>query len=185
MGSFTEVVLAFMFRADTPPEVLGAFQAWRTPGDAPELPTLEDSVGRDVLDELLHLTIPAIDEPTFDALPLLHKAVAWNFWCSYGGTAYFPGEPGVHMRWHPHGGRWTLTIRNYPQEHSDDARMVYAPLGAFAAGVSEGAAELVGYLRFEYDTRPTLVWNTGAEEFIFQDLRNLALPEGVKAAGGP
>ena len=62
MGSFTELTLAFTFAVETPIETIGAFAEWRVPNEpwqtgetAPELPTLEASIGEDSFDAYAHL----------------------------------------------------------------------------------------------------------------------------------
>jgi hypothetical protein len=169
------------FRSDTPSEILGAFEGWRVPESAPELPPLEQSLSAEDLSKLERFFGDLVEEERFLQRPPLHQAYGWRWWSSWPETAYLPGAASVQMRWAVHGEYWTLTMRSYPKETSEDACMIFGPLGQFADFNAEaGVPQLVGYVRHESEVRPTLIWNVGASRFVFEDLRRMPLPRELR-----
>lgn len=174
MGSFTELTLAFTFAENTPIEIVGAFGEWRTAEDewrtgkpAPELPTLEASLGEDSFDADLHLGNFSGDDPMAGLSPL-QQAAMWRCLMGWPDNAYFPGTPSTALRWEPYGGRWSLTTRTLPKEQPDWVRSIMAPLGQWAVEGTPERPWFAGYVLYEYSPRPVLIWSVGQEPFRFE-----------------
>jgi hypothetical protein len=167
MGSFTELTLAFTFSAETPADVLGAFVEWRTGDGAPELPTLEDSLGADEFDVYTYLGTYFGDDP-MGSLSLLQRAAVWQYLMRWANNAYFPGTPATALRWDGHGERWTLTTRTLPKEGGQWVQSMIAPLGEWASEGTRERPRFVGYILDEYNPRPVLIWSVGRESFRFE-----------------
>jgi hypothetical protein len=167
MGSFTELTLAFTFSAETPTEVLGAFVEWRTGEGAPELPTLEDSLGADAFDADMYLGNYFGDDP-MASLSLLERAAIWQYLMGWSGNAYFPGTPATALRWDRYGEHWTLTTRTLPKEGGQWVQSMIAPLGEWATEGTRERPWFVGYILDEYSPRPVLIWSVGGDSFQFE-----------------
>jgi hypothetical protein len=167
MGSFTELTLAFTFSPETPAELLGAFVQWRTGEEAPDLPTLEDSLGADEFDADMYLGNYFGDDP-MASLSLLQRAAIWQYAMGWADNAYFPGTPATSLRWDRYSERWTLTTRTFPKESGQWAQSVIAPLGEWATEGTPQRPWFVGYILDEYSPRPVLIWSVGRELFQFE-----------------
>ena len=173
MGSFTEVVLAVRFLPDTPREVLGAFSDFADhdsmTGDA--LPTLETSIGPAKLQQVGLWEANDGSVESFLRMTPLEQAVLWRDLCSWGDTAYFPGSwtVSLKLRYQEY---WTLTVRSYPKSTSKSVSLQLGPLGVFVGYPHQEKAEMVGYLKYEYEQRPVLIWSEGGRSFRFEDLNS-------------
>jgi hypothetical protein len=167
MGSFAELTLAFTFSAETPAEVMGAFAEWRTGDGAPELPTLEQSVGADPFDADMYLGSYFGDDP-MASLSLLQRAAIWQFLMGWSENAYYPGTPATALRWDQYGEHWTLTTRTLPKEGGQAVQSMIAPLGEWATEGTSEQPRFVGYILDEYTPRPVLIWSVAGEPFRFE-----------------
>ena len=167
VGSFTELTLAFTFSAETSAELLGAFGQWRTGEGAPELPTLEDSLGANAFDADMHLGNYFGDDP-MAGLSLLQRAAVWQYLFGWADNAYFPGTPATALRWDRYGDRWTLTTRTLPKEGGHWVQSIVAPLGEWASDGTPERPWFAGYILDEYSPRPVLIWSVGREPFRFE-----------------
>ena len=167
MGSFTELTLAFTFAPETPPELLGAFAAWRTGDGAPALPTLEESSDGDAFDADMYLGNYFGDDP-MGSLSLLQRAAIWRDLMGWADNAYFPGTPATALRWDPYGERWTLTMRTLPKEGGERVRSMIAALGEWATEGTRERPWFAGYVLDEYSPRPVLIWSVGRAPFRFE-----------------
>ena len=168
MSSFTEVVLAFDFRPDTPPAIISAFSAWQV-GEGPQLPDFEVlSAEAGWVDDVAAWED---DWPGFLAmLSPMQRASLWQGLLAPQDTAYFPGHPSTALTWSTTG--WKLTVRTYAQSTAEGVVLELASLGEFACPVAEADyPTFVGYLYFEADDHPLLVWHRGGKSFEFEDLR--------------
>ncbi|MEA2438949.1 MAG: hypothetical protein QOH76_373 [Thermoleophilaceae bacterium] len=176
MGSFSEVVLSFCFRDDTPDEVLAAVSALEQP-----FPGDEDGWG----------PAPALPEPVrepvdgwdpdwrqwgggetdpFEAEPWRHD---WAAWLGIGmsvGTV-----PSAALVWVP-ARRWNLTCRCSFKSWADAIYVFLEWLGPFIETWDEDRPLFVGYIDDEQATRPYLLWA--------QD-RGLVMEDLNAGGGGP
>lgn len=176
MGSFTEVVLAFDFRRDTPDEVLAGFAAlhvvppdpmWSkdTTGLAepfrshfqppPSLPEPFDGADEDwePTDEMA--------DPAEDPTPWAHD---WASWLS--GSMSVSITPSAQLMW-SQVNRWHLSsrwgIKSWPEA-------IIPALTWLAPHIEpHGDPTLLGYMRYDGSTRPTLLWSNGTS-IIGEDL---------------
>jgi hypothetical protein len=147
--------------------VLGAFVEWRAGEGAPELPTLEDSVGGETFDADTYLGNYFGDDP-MASLSLLQRAAMWRYLLRWSDNAYFPGRPATVLRWDRHGERWTLTTRTLPKEGGPWVQSMIAPLGEWAAEGTQERLWFAGYILDEHSRRPVLTWRVGRESFRFE-----------------
>lgn len=152
MGSFTEIVMSFPLKADTPPHVLAAFSSIAVPHpEAPELPppVVDDDGWWDPTD-------PGADTSEIWA----HD---WGSWIGEGMTGvYIQSDVGATLTWSI-GRSWVVTSRASLKVYPDDLAPKLEWLGAF---IAEGDIErpfLVGYMKHEYEKRPWLLWCNGAQ----------------------
>ena len=167
MGSFTELTLAFTFSADTPTEALGAFAEWRTGEDAPELASLDESLGADGFEADTYLGNYFGDDP-MAGLSLPQQAALWRYLTGWADNAYFPGTPATALRRDVYGERWTLTTRTHPKESGQWVQSMIAPLGEWATEGTRERPWFAGYILDEYSPRPVLIWSVGGESFQFE-----------------
>lgn len=167
MGSFTEVVLAVEFRSDVPPEVLGAFARFNDGRTAiPALPERpKDDFDEEELDD------EEFDETAdFSSLSSVELAYLWSSTFNDYPCAYFPGHPNVVLR--HDGRRWTLTARFFAKTYAEPVCALLAPLGRFTfPHAATDNPTFVGYLKFEADDRPVLIWHRGSQLLEFEDSR--------------
>ncbi|HEX5621408.1 MAG TPA: hypothetical protein VFX51_23485 [Solirubrobacteraceae bacterium] len=156
MGSFSDVVLSFDFRADTPDEVLAAFSALQQPlpdedaywGPAPDLP-------------------PPVSEPSdlwspdwresgwvdpFADEPWRHD---WASWLS--GSMSVATVPSAALVW-TQAKVWNFTCRSSFKTDAEGVFEFLEWLGPFIDVYNAEASYLIGYIHYEYDERPHLVW---------------------------
>jgi hypothetical protein len=174
MGSFTELTLAFTFSENTPIEIIGAFAEWRTADEesrtgktAPELPTLETSLGDDPFEADLHLGNFFGQDP-MEGLTPLQQAAMWRYLMSWSDNAYFPGTSFTALQWEPYGGSWSLTTRTLPKEDPRWVQSIIAPLGRWSSDGTSERPWFSGYIHYEYDLRPVLIWSVEHEPFGFE-----------------
>lgn len=153
MGSFTEIVLSFDFRKDTPDHVLAAFAALAAPGPGEGA--------------------PALPEPVVEA---------WEPWSADWRAAGWPeGDPYEHEPWRhdwaaevsfgavgttPHATLrwaetelWNLDCRFSWKTDPETASEALAWLAPYVDHWPEARPKaLVGYAHHEYAPRPHLFW---------------------------
>lgn len=169
VGAFAEFTLAFTLIRETPPEVMGAFADCRDSHDAPALPALEEFfASRDELERAILATEDYFTPEEFEALPLLHKALAWRALVHWGENAYIPGPTYAVLRWDPDDAEWTLMTRSVPKMSGDEVKGQLAPLGAFASDGALDRPSRVGMIRDEYADSPVVVWSVGRAPFQFE-----------------
>lgn len=169
MGSCTEFVAAFEIRPDVPDEVLAVFAAFRADDDQ-ALPSLPDLDGDEltVLEELSEMAY--YDEVDLAAVSTRVLAHLWKDAFSDFWPAGFSGAPSTTLR--RHANSWHVTTRSYYKTYADAICSVFAPLANFICPWAEpDHPSLVGYLRFEGDDRPILVWHHGGDTLVFEDSR--------------
>ena len=167
MGSFSEVVLGFSFRADTPDHVLSAFSAlavaappyWhgRPP---PALPAPvkfpEDEVDSWEPTDEEH-------DPAEDPQPWRHD---WAGWMS--GSAGASVVPTAQMVWSVTG-CWTVSCRWGIKSWPDAIIPALRWLGPYLVGFDKRPI-LLGYIQYTSEPRPTLVWLTPEGTIEGEDL---------------
>lgn len=167
MGSFTELVVAFEFKPDVPAEVLAAFSKWKTADDV-VIPALEQ-LGSEgpPMPEMLD----GVTEKNFAELTLVQKSLLWEALFFPEGSAYFPGAPSTTLSLA--GGTWRLTSRTHHHKMTvTGVRVQLEPLGEFVCPhASPEYPNFVGYMKYEYDRHPVLIWHRGAG-FEFDDPNN-------------
>jgi hypothetical protein len=156
MGPFSEVVLSFEFRADTPDEVMAAFSALEQPpadehfywGPAPAVPS---PVG-----EPSEYWSPDWRESGWvDPLaeePWRHD---WASWLS--GSMSVATVPSAALVWTP-AKLWNFTCRSSCKTDAEGVFEFLEWLGPFIDVYNPDAKYLIGYIHYEYDERPHLVW---------------------------
>ena len=156
MGSFTEAVLAFSLKSDTPEQVIAAFRP----------PDLEEDY--DEGEELLYgLETGEIED--VGQLSLKDRAYIWQQLFAGMESEYFPGAPSTSIR--DQGSGWTVTARFHWKAPASFVCQAIGPLGAFIEGDNDDPPSLVGYVKYEYDDHPLLVWHRGETRLEFEDLR--------------
>lgn len=168
MGSFSELVMSFPLRQDVDDEVLAAFASIAVPHpDAPSLPPAPPGTWYE----------SSLDyEPDCDlSAPWSHD---WGSWLGAEFTnAYIQSDHGATMVWRH--GRWVVTSRATWKAHPEEFVANLAVLGtvidavpfpeydwahgfdpAMAEGVTTGF--FVGYVRYESEPRPWLLWADGS-----------------------
>jgi hypothetical protein len=166
MGSFSQIVLGFEFQPDTPDHVLAAFSALTVPS-GPDLygnppPPLPEPFDPDPERLAWSPEIEAFD-PAEDPEPWRH---GWAGWLSQSmGVQYTPAS---QMVW-SQTGRWTVSCRWGMKWHWTSLLPWLAWLGPFLERY-ERVPRLLGYIEFEYDERPTLVWLTPDGRIVGEDL---------------
>jgi hypothetical protein len=187
MGSFTEVVLALTLRQDTPSKVLAAFSSLhdveatkRNSPDRSHLPaTWRDDPTKAYLFEPLPELPPPAPTPTveqrealetlWDQRPERPWATDWGPYLSMDMSGVvFPGACGASLVGKQSIG-WCLTARFVDKAIAPAVMSRIGWIGEFAERDGEQRL-LAGYLKFEYDERPILIWSTGDDAFAFEDL---------------
>jgi hypothetical protein len=165
VGSFTEVTLAMTFAAGTPPEVVGAFAEWRDGEHGPPLPSLEQSLGRDDLDDLAEEIDQALfsDPTSIEQLPELHHATWWRWLLRSGPEAYFPGIPAARLTWFLDA--WRLEFRALAKTDAAGVAPQIARLGRHATDGDPDRPWFAGYIFDEQEGIPMLVWSVGQAPF--------------------
>ena len=155
MGEFTEVVMSFDFREDTPTDVLAAFSALAQPlpdhawwGPAPELP---EPVG-----EVHEWWSPdwreAGEEDEFESEPWRHD---WARWLS--GSMSVTTVPSAALVWSEMR-RWNLTCRCSFKSWPEAVFVFLEWLGPFIDTHQSDSSRFVGYILDEAHPRPNLLW---------------------------
>ena len=156
MGSFSEVVLSFDFREDTPAEVLAAFSALAQPlqddawwGPAPELP--------EPVREPVEWWCPDWREEggttdEFEAEPWRHDWAQW-----LGGSMSVSTVPSAALVW-SQTGRWNLTCRCSFKTWPESVFVFLEWLGPFIESWPDGAPQFLGYIEYDGAPRPYLLW---------------------------
>jgi hypothetical protein len=154
VGSFTEVVLSFSFRPDTPEEVLAAFSGLAVPrpvehhsGPEPGLPAPFD----DPDDRWLWEPTNELTDPAADPEPWKHD---WAGWTSQSMSVAY--TPSAQMMWSDLE-LWTVScrwgIKSWPMAELPALQW----LGPFLDRYKT-APKLMGYMQYDNDDRPVLVW---------------------------
>ena len=168
MGSFSEVVLGFSFRLETPDHVLAAFSALAVPSPPDvrgrEAPVLPDPL--QVQDEDYENNWEPTDElqdPAEDPQPWRHD---WAGWLSQSMSVSI--TPSAHMVW-SETGRWTVScrwgIKSWPEAIIPALRW----LGPYLEGFDQRPI-LLGYIEYTSEPRPTLLWLTPEGTIEGEDL---------------
>ncbi|ROS26285.1 hypothetical protein [Cellulomonas sp. PhB150] len=148
MGSYTEVVLQITFKPDTPDYVLAAFSALAlyVPADASPLPAphrVDQTDGWEPTDE--------VSNPAEDPQPWIHD---WSGWLSSSMTV--STTPHAQLAWSRRR-RWVLSCRWGIKSWPDAILPALQWLGPYLEGFDPRPIVL-GYMEYEGDPRPTLVW---------------------------
>ena len=167
MGSFSEVVLGFSFRPDTPDYVLAAFSALAVPpppgssaGTPPDLPPPHDvnwlSDGDwEPTDELA--------DPAADPEPWRHDWAGW-----FRGSMSVSITPSAQMVW-SEVNRWTVSCRWGIKSWPDAIIPALRWLGPYLVAFDQRPI-LLGYIQNGAEPRPTLVWLTPAGDIHGENL---------------
>jgi hypothetical protein len=168
MGSFSEVVLGFSFREDTPDEVLAAVSAlerpslepapWREPVPAPPEPVNEpvDWWCPDWRD------MGGGEQDPLEQQPWRHD---WAPWLS--GSMMSGIEPSAALVWT--GWHWNLTCRCAFKAGAESVYVALEWFGRFIEGRDPDLPLLVGYIDDEQKPRPYLLW-TNDGRLVMEDL---------------
>jgi hypothetical protein len=164
MGTFSEVVLCFSFRPDTPDHVLSAFSALAIPqatpfGDTPA-PALPPPYAAPEDDDWLPDTEDY--DPDADAEPWAHD---WARWFRSGMSV--STAPSAQLTWQA--SRWTVTcrwsIKTWPEAVLPCLRWLGPHLKSHAL-----RPLLLGYIEYGDSVRPTLVWLGSDGQITGEDL---------------
>ena len=175
VGSFTEIVLAFDFKPDAPAWVVGSFAPWRVGDEGPALTFAGEAVPEERCWDLEEIEAHDDDYdhvPRVSDLSQAERSALFRMSFEDMPTAYFPGTSDTRLVWNEYGSHWELTTRHYRKSSATSFRKVIEPLAEFVcprATVDHPA--FVGYLKYEYDDRPLLVWHRGGSLFEFEDTR--------------
>lgn len=152
MGTFSEVVLRFSFRPDTPDHVLAAFSALAVPHPEPDYgPPAPPLPAPQVVDE--HDDWEPTDEeadPAEDPEPWRHD---WAGWFSQSMSVAI--VPSAQMVWNC--GRWTVTCRWGIESGPEAIVPALLWLGPYLQG-HDLRPILLGYIEYGSEPRPTLIW---------------------------
>lgn len=158
MGSFSELVMSFDFRPETPPEVLSAFSAVAQPvsdgsywGPAPALPPPVDEPSGDWEPEMLSEWAGAGANDPFASEPWRHD---WASWLSQAmGVAT---TPSAALQWATTK-RWNFSCRCSFKTDPHSIAEFLRWLAPFIDSPSAGQDLLLGYIKWEAP-RPYLLW---------------------------
>ena len=166
MGSFSEVVLSFDFREDTPVEVLAAVSgleqalpddAWW--GPAPQLP----APVREPVEGWSPDWREAGETDEFEDEPWRHD---WAVWL--GRSMSVSTVPSAALVW-TQTKRWNLTCRCSFKSWAEAVFVFLEWLGPFIDSWPEDRPRLVGYIDDEEDPRPYLLWAQN-RRLVMEDL---------------
>lgn len=169
MGSFSEAVLSFSFRADTPDEVLAAVSAleqpfardWPARDPAPALP---EPVSEPVEGWIPDWRQAGGDPDPFESEPWRHDWAPWLGVDMSGG--HVTSAALVWTGW-----RWTLTCRFL---FKGWAKLIYDFLEWFGPFIDTHEMErplLIGYIEDEGEPRPYLLW-ANDRRLVMEDLNH-------------
>jgi hypothetical protein len=156
VGSFTDVVMSFDFRPDTPPEVLAAFSALALPlppdaywGPPPELadPVIESS----------ELWNPDWRESRFGEEAFPDEPWRHNWAPHLSGSASVGTVPHAALVW-SQSKLWNLSFRTSFKTWADAVFAFLEWLGPFIYAFNEDYPLLIGYLNDDAEGRPRLLW---------------------------
>lgn len=167
MGSFSEVVLGFSFREDTPEYVLAGFSALAVPpppgscaGTPPDLPPPHD-INR--LNDGDWEPTNELSDPAADPEPWRHDWAGW-----FRQSMSVSITPSAQMVW-SEVGLWTVScrwgIKSWPDAIIPALRWIGPYLVAF-----DQRPILLGYVQDDSEPRPTLVWLTPAGDILGENL---------------
>lgn len=155
MGEFTEVVMAFAFRSDTPPEVLAAFSAlaqrhpedvwWGPPPDLPEPVSEPQEWWSPDWREA-----GEVDE--FEAEPWRHD---WATWLKSSMSVAI--VPSAKLAW-GETRRWNLSCRCSFKSWPGAVLTFLEWLGPFIDSVQPERPLFLGYMLYDAEPRPHLLW---------------------------
>jgi hypothetical protein len=155
MGSFTEVVVSFDFRPDTPPEVLAAFSALAKPvspeaygGPPPELP--DPVVEPSEFWDPDWREMGSFDE--FADKPWRHD---WAAVLSESASVGTVAQAGLVWR---SGELWNLSFRTSFKTWAEAVFAFLDWLGPFIYAFNQDYPLLIGYLNDDTEERPRLLW---------------------------
>ena len=162
MGTFTEVVLGFSFRADAPDHVIAAFSGLVPPDERAALPGLppphdvdEDFGDWEPTDE--------ISDPASDPEPWRHD---WAGWLAQSmSVSIVPHSQLVRSELD----RWAVTCRWGMKSWPESILAALQWLGPYLEGHPDGP-ELLGYMQYGGAPRPFLVWLTPQATLELEDL---------------
>jgi len=168
MGEFTEVVMSFEFREDTPTEVLAAFSALAEPlpddawwGPAPELPQPVSEVHEWWSPDWREAGPGMEDE--FESEPWRHD---WARWLS--GSMSVSTVPSAALTWSEMR-RWNLTCRCSFKSWPGAVFTFLEWLGPFVETYQSNRPWFVGYMLYDVAPRPNLLWARDGN-FAMEDL---------------
>ena len=196
MGSFTEVVMSFPFRDDTPIEVLSAFASVRR-DQPPEVRARFEAMAQEAeRQRAMGLTAPSMPIPPAPKLPPVEDedewwdptdpdadmavpwAHDWGAWLSEGMAGfYIQSQTGAVLQW-TIGGMWVLTCRATLKAYPAELIPNLVWMGRYIGAGNEEQPFLVGYLKHEYENRPWLAWSRGSGPLDFENL-NVARDHGL------
>jgi hypothetical protein len=154
MGSFTESVFAIQFRPDVPAVVLAAFRDHANPELKVTIPELEALTTLD--DQHAAENLPS-GFASLAEVPVEVWAWVWRSYIRPNPCAYIASDPAVRLS-RPFE-VLTLTARLHVQDRPESTTWWIRPLGAYAQKKTDvGYRDMVGYLRYEYDLQPTVLY---------------------------
>ncbi|WP_157606196.1 hypothetical protein [Phycicoccus sp. Soil802] len=161
MGSYSTLVMAFRFRADTPPAVLGAFSALERPigagapwYPAPNLPSPNV--------EPVEEWEPDYEEAGWEEPDPLADEPWRHEWAPHFGGLLDPDwSPSASLEWR---GAWHFECRSMFKASPDVVDRSLAWLGPYIdPGHQVNRPILLGYVEYEYAARPWLLWWSDGE----------------------
>jgi hypothetical protein len=156
VGSFSEVVLFFNFRKDTPDAVLATFSALAVPNaHAPQLPppVIEpDKSWHPLNNDPENPSLPEDADP-YEAEPWRHD---WAQWLSSAMGAQT--SPSAALAWT--GGRWNFACRSSFKYEAESTFSIIAWLGPFIDDLwgDPDDKQLIGHIYYDGAPRPYLLW---------------------------
>ena len=154
---------------------MGSFAPWRTGSEGPPLCFAGETVPEERLFQLEEIEVHEreLDHvPRMSDLPQAELSALFRMSFEDLPTAYIPGTSDTKLMWNDYGTHWELTTRHYRERGATSYRRVVEPLAQFVCPhASSDHPQFIGYLKYEYDDRPLLIWHRGGPLFDFEDTR--------------
>jgi hypothetical protein len=150
MGSFSELVLAFDFSAETPDDVLAAFSALTRDVDRGPAPALPEPV--------IEPQIDWVPDPGYSA-PDMYPDAPWRHdWATWlSRSVDVTVTPSAALCW-AETGAWNLSCRCAFKSTGFEVHEFIRWISPYIGARYAGRAHLVGYINDENYDRPHLLW---------------------------
>lgn len=179
MGSFSEVVISFSLRPDVDSDVLRAFsglplgESTHGGGDRDPAPELPPPHEEPIDDYTFYEACESSGYHAYQGGELPEDFKPWMYdwtWVLSGGywAASFKAETGGSIAWT--GSGWHITSRLTAKEVPKTLTYWFGWMGEFAIESNEQHPSLIGYIKYEYENRPWLIWHAGSGSFVFENL---------------